>query len=133
MSGDEDKLLEKEVLQAHEQLVSAFREGRDKFPSFAREATIVDGGRWFGSLAEYRGAWDAWVAEHGPLVPDSVETSVLDLRVFGDTALLIQSIESRARTEAGEETEHEIETIVFGREPDGRWLVIHQHLSPERS
>jgi ketosteroid isomerase-like protein len=124
--------VESEVLEAYERLVRAFREGRDKFPSFADEATIVDGGRWFGSLAEYREAWEAWVAEHGPLVPDSLETRVLDLRVFGDTAVLIQSIESRERTDAGGETEHEIETIVFGRQLDGRWLVIHQHLSPQR-
>jgi hypothetical protein len=53
------------VLEAHERLVSAFREGRDKFGSFADEATIVDGGRWFGSLAEYRAGWDAWTKKMG--------------------------------------------------------------------
>ena len=52
--------MENEVLEAYVRLVSAFREGRVKFGSFADEATIVDGGRWFGSLAEYRAAWDAW-------------------------------------------------------------------------
>ena len=31
--------MEKEVLEAYERLVSAFREGRDKFGSFADEAT----------------------------------------------------------------------------------------------
>ena len=46
------------MLEAYEQLVSAFREGRDKFGSFANEATVVDGGQWFGSLSEYRAAWD---------------------------------------------------------------------------
>jgi hypothetical protein len=67
--------MEKEVLEAYERLVSAFREGRDKFGSFADEATIVDGGRWFGSLAEYRAAWDAWKETIGHLaVPVSVET-----------------------------------------------------------
>lgn len=86
--------MENEVLVAYERLVSAFREGRDKFPSFADDATIVDSGRWFASLAEYRGAWEAWVGEHGLLVPESVETQVLDLRILGDTAVLIQSIES---------------------------------------
>jgi ketosteroid isomerase-like protein len=66
-------------------------------------------------------------------VPDSVETRILDLRVLGDTAVLIHSIESREHTGSPVEMEHEIETIVFGRQPDGRWLVIHQHLSPEPS
>ena len=58
--------MESAVLEAYEQLVSAFREGRDKFGSFAAEATIVDGGRWFGSLAEYRAAWDAGVEKGRP-------------------------------------------------------------------
>jgi hypothetical protein len=52
-------MTEIEVRQAYEKLVGAFREGRDKFPSFADDATIIDGGRWFGSLAEYRAAWEA--------------------------------------------------------------------------
>ena len=83
--------MESAVLEAYEQLVSAFREGRDKFGSFAAEATIVDGGRWFGSLAEYRAAWDAWVERVGHLpVPVSVETKVMSLQMLGDTAVLIR-------------------------------------------
>jgi ketosteroid isomerase-like protein len=124
--------MESEVLEAYEQLVSAFREGRDKFGSFADEATIVDSGRWFDSLAEYRAAWDAWTEKMGHLpVPASVETRVMSLQMLGDTAVLVHSIESRERTDAGEETEREIETIVFGRQPGGRWLIVHQHLSPQ--
>jgi ketosteroid isomerase-like protein len=124
--------MEKEVLVAYERLVSAFRQGRDKFGSFADEATIVDGGQWFGSLAEYRGAWDAWTEKMGHLpVPASVETRVMSLQMLGDTAVLVHSIESQERTDAGEETEREIETIVFGRQPGGRWLIMHQHLSPQ--
>jgi ketosteroid isomerase-like protein len=124
--------MENEVLVAYERLVSDFREGRDKFGNFADEATVVDGGRWFGSLAEYRAGWDAWTASAGDLaVPLSVETRVMSVHVRGDTAVLVHSIESRQRTDAGEETEREIETIVFGRQPGGRWLVVHQHLSPQ--
>ena len=55
----------------------------------------------------------------------------MSLQMLGDTAVLIHSIESRERTDAGEETEREIETIVFDRQPDGRWLIVHQHLSPQ--
>jgi uncharacterized protein (TIGR02246 family) len=126
-------MTENKVREVYEQLVGAFREGRDKFGSFADDATIIDGGRWFGSLVEYRTAWEEWVAEHGPLVPDSVETRILDLRVLGDTAVLIHSIKSGEHTASTVEMEHEIETIVFGRQADGRWLVIHQHLSPQPS
>jgi ketosteroid isomerase-like protein len=124
--------MENEVLEAHERLVSAFREGRDKFGSFADDATIVDGGRWFGSLAEYRAAWDTWVAKVGHLpVPASVQTQVISLQMLGDVAVLVHSIESRDRTDAPEGTEREIETIVFARRADGRWLIVHQHLSSQ--
>ena len=122
--------MENEVLEAYEKLVSAFRDGRDKFESFADEATIVDGGNWFGSLAEYRAAWDAWKERVGSQsVPAWVETQVLSVEMLGDTAVLVHSIESQEQTDIGEETEREIETIVFARQRDGRWLIVHQHLS----
>jgi ketosteroid isomerase-like protein len=128
-----DRDAEREVGEAYEGLVAAFREGRldDKFACFADDATVADGGRWFGSLDEYRGAWDRWFAERGGFVPPlSVETRILKLRVFGDAAVLIHSIDSRQRTDSGEGRELEIETIVFGRQPDGRWLIVHQQISP---
>jgi hypothetical protein len=54
------RAVESEVREAYERLVAAFREGRwdDKFACFAEEATVVDGGRWFGSLDEYRSGTD---------------------------------------------------------------------------
>jgi hypothetical protein len=54
--------VEREVREAYEGLVAAFREGRldDKFVCFADDATVVDGGRWFGSLDEYRSGWGRW-------------------------------------------------------------------------
>jgi len=71
------------------------------------------------------------VAEQGGFVPPlSAETRILNLRLFDDTAVLIHSIDSRQRTDSGEESELELETIVFGRQPDGHWLVVHQQISP---
>ena len=71
------------------------------------------------------------MAEQGGFEPPlSVDTRILSLRTGDDMAVLIHSIDSLARTDAGEETEHEIETIVFGRQPDGRWLVVHQQIGP---
>jgi len=127
--------VEREVRQSYERLVAAFREGRldDKFACFADDATVVDGGRWFGSLDEYRSGWDRWVAEQGGFEPPlSVETRILELRVLGDAAVLTHAIDSRQRTDAGEEVEREIETIVFGRQPDDRWLIVHQQIGPRR-
>ena len=125
--------MEREVREAYERLVAAFREGRwdDKFACFAEEATVVDGGRWLGSLDEYRAAWNRWVAEQDAVpVPLSVETRILNLRMLGEAAVLTHAIDSREPTDTGEATVHEVETIVFGRQPDGRWLIVHQHLSP---
>jgi ketosteroid isomerase-like protein len=130
IAGVGGSAMENEVLEAYERLVSAFREGRDKFGSFADEATIVDGGRWFGSLAAYREAWEAWKDSIGHLpVPSSVETRVVSLQMLGDTAVLVHSIDSREGDDPGEETEREIETVVFSRQPGGSWLIVHQHLS----
>lgn len=125
--------MESEVLEAYERLVASFREGRwdDKFACFAEEATVVDGGRWFRSLDEYRDAWNRWAAEKDVLpVPLSVDTRIMKIQIYGQAAVLTHSIDSRERSEAGEETAHEVETIVFGKQPDGRWLIVHQHLSP---
>jgi ketosteroid isomerase-like protein len=127
--------VESEVLEAYERLVASFREGRwqDKFASFAEEATVVDGGRWFGSLDEYRSAWNEWAAQHDVVpVPLSVDTRVMKLQMLGQAAVLTHFIESRERTDAAEESVQEVETIVFGKQPDGRWLIVHQHLSPHR-
>ena len=126
--------MENQVLEAYERLVAAFREGRldDKFARFAPEATVVDGAQWFGSLDEYRSAWERWAAgqQDGSAVL-SVDTRVMKLHMLGDAAVLVHSIHTRERTNAGEETVHERETIVFARQSDGKWLIVHQHLSPQ--
>ena len=129
------RVVENDVLEAYERLVATFREGRweDKFTYFAEEATVVDGGQWFGSLEELRAAWNRWAAQQDSLpVPLSVDTRVLKLQMLGQSAVLTHSVEIRERTDEGEETAHEVETMVFGKQPDGRWLIVHQHISPQR-
>lgn len=93
---------------------------------------LVDGGRWFGSLDAYRTAWERWANEQDPApVPASVETRILDLQILGEAAVLTHSIQSRERIN-DDEADHEIETIVFARQPDGRCLIVHQHLGGTR-
>ena len=48
-----DGAAEREVREAYEGLTAAFREGRlvEEFDYFADDATVADGGRWFGSLS----------------------------------------------------------------------------------
>jgi uncharacterized protein (TIGR02246 family) len=125
--------MDSEVRAAYERLVAALRGGRlgEKFACFAEDATVADGGHWFGSLDEYRSAWNHWTEQQGGFnPPSSVETRILELPMFGDAAVLTHTIESRERTGSGEDgAEREIATIVFGRQPDRRWLIVHQHLS----
>lgn len=88
-------------------------DGRTKFACFAPEATVVDGAEWFGSLDEYRSAWERWAAgqQDGSRLL-SVETLVMKLHMLGDVAVLVHSIHMRQRTNEGEETAHERETRV---------------------
>lgn len=125
--------MESQVLEAYERLVAAFGEGRldDYFACFADDATFVfHGERWLGSLLEYRAEWDRWVREDGFAVL-AVETDVMKIQMLGDAAVLTHHIQTRQRTNAGEETLRERETIVFAKQPDGCWLVVHEHLSPQ--
>lgn len=121
------------VREAAERLVSAFGEGRldDYFACFSPNATFLfhTTDRRLGSLDEYRALWDRWVQEDGfrVLACSTFDTFVQEL---GDTAILAHSVETRVATTRGEETLHERETIVFALQPEGRWLAVHEHLSP---
>jgi uncharacterized protein (TIGR02246 family) len=125
--------VESQVSDVYERLVAAFGEGRldDYFACFADEATLVlHGQRWLGSLEEYRSEWDRWAKQDGFAVL-SADTRVMSIQMLGDAAVLTHAIETRQRTNAGEETAHERETIVFAKQPGGRWLVVHEHVSPD--
>lgn len=123
-----------EVRQAAAALVAAFGEGRldDYFASFAPDATFVfyTTPTRLMSADEYRALWDTWVAEDGFRVV-SCRTSDTNVQAFGDTAVVTHSVETRISTNEGEDTLRERETIVMTRDADGRWLGVHEHLSPQ--
>jgi uncharacterized protein (TIGR02246 family) len=123
-----------EVLAAAAQLVRAFGSGDvdGYFGCFAEDATFV-----FHSTPEvlesrvaYREEWASWERADGFRVLEcrSSEQRVQDL---GDVAVFTHRVRTRVHA-AGEEAElHERETIVFRRTGDGRWLAVHEHLSPD--
>ena len=43
--------------------------------------------------------------------------------------MLTHAVRTTVSTRAGREELRERETIVFAREPSGRWLAVHEHLS----
>lgn len=122
-----------EVLQAADALVAAFAEGRldDYFGAFAPDATFVfhtTPGR-IASTDEYRALWRRWVAEDDFRVLECVSSARL-VQHFGDTAVFSHDVATTVSTTAVRETLSERETIVFHREPSGRWVAVHEHLSP---
>ena len=122
-----------EVRTAAAALVGAF--GRNDldayFACFSPDATFlfhtVD--RLVTSTEDYRRLWDAWVREDGFRVVDCV-TTASHVQVNGGWAVLTHSVRTTVSTGGREDVLHERETIVFSQEDDGRWLAVHEHLSP---
>jgi hypothetical protein len=99
--------MEREVRGAYERLVAAFREGDETKVCLLRRRR--DGG---GRRAMVRFPRRVPI-RMGPLggragPPLSVDTRTVELRTFGDVAVLTHSIDGRQRTDVGD-AEHEIE------------------------
>jgi ketosteroid isomerase-like protein len=52
------------------------------------------------------------------------------VRVLGETAVLTHRVRTTVVTTAGEAVLSERETTAFARQGHGRWLAVHEHLSP---
>ncbi|MGH2630328.1 MAG: YybH family protein [Actinomycetota bacterium] len=126
--------MDTEVRQAAAALVAAFGEGRldDYFACFSPEATFVfyTTPERLMSVEEYRALWDQWVAEEGFRVL-SCRAFDASVQLFGDIAVVAHSVETEISTNQGVDTVHERETIVMACDADGRWLGVHEHLSPQ--
>ncbi|MGY1600790.1 YybH family protein [Geodermatophilus sp. SYSU D00815] len=122
-----------EVRRAGAALVDAF--GRNDLPAyfacFAPDATFLfhTADRLLTSTEEYRRLWQRWEAEDGFRVLDCATTDTR-VQVHGDVAVLTHAVRTTVSTTAGQEVLQERETIVFSRAADGRWLAVHEHLSP---
>ena len=121
-----------EVGRAADALVAAFasHDVRAYFASFAPDATFVfhPSPEVLGSRAEYEAEWATWETEGFHV--ESCETSDRRLAlVSDDVAIMTHSV--RTRLAGLPEVQRERESIVFRRSPDGMWLAVHEHLSPE--
>jgi uncharacterized protein (TIGR02246 family) len=127
---------EQEIRDMVAAIVSAFGDGRvdDYFSYFHPDCSFVfySTEDRLNSVAEYRALWDRWVAEDGFEVR-SCSTRDTNIQVWGDAAVVTHSVETQSRTHSSEEVELERETIVLARQADGRWLAVHEHLSPAES
>jgi ketosteroid isomerase-like protein len=129
--------MEQEIRDAVDAIVQAFGEGRmdDYFARFDPSATFVfyTAPTRLGSVDDYRALWDRWVREDGLRILSCRTTNTLVQQLSADVAVVTHSVETEASTEGSRETLHERETIVLRRQPDGAWLAVHEHLSPEGS
>ncbi|MFP5373088.1 MAG: YybH family protein [Actinomycetes bacterium] len=122
-----------EVRQAADALVAAFGRGDldAYFACFSADATFLfhSTDALIPSTADYRCEWARWEDEQGYGVLDCT-TSDTDVRLHGDTAVLTHRVRTLVTASGATSVLHERETIVFRRQPDGRWLAVHEHLSP---
>jgi ketosteroid isomerase-like protein len=123
---------EREVLEAAGALVDDFGAGRveDYFARLAPDATFVfhTAPARLESRDAYRALWDTWVADDGFRVVSCASSGGLVQMLADDVAVFSHDVATTVGTNAGEESLHERETIVFARR-DSRWLVVHEHLS----
>jgi uncharacterized protein (TIGR02246 family) len=124
---------EAEVRGAAERLVAAFGSGRldDYFACFTDDASFLfhNTSERLESVHAYRSLWDRWMHEDGFRVTGCTSSAVR-VQVLGEAAIFLHDVVTDVMTRAGAETLHERETIVFSRQRDGRWLAVHEHLSP---
>jgi uncharacterized protein (TIGR02246 family) len=123
-----------EVLAAAAEVVRAFGAGDvdGYFGCFAEDATFVFHGTAgvLESRAAYREEWSAWEREDGLRVLGCT-SSEQRVQELGDVAVFTHRVRTRVHA-TGEDAElRERETIVFQRSADGRWLAVHEHLSPD--
>jgi ketosteroid isomerase-like protein len=125
---------EGEVRRAAAALVSAFgRSDLDEyFACFAGDATFLfhTTGRLLTSTDDYRREWARWATDDGFRVLDCATGDTV-VQVLGSTAVLTHRVRTTVSTHEGEAVLHERETIVFAQQPGGRWLAVHEHLSPD--
>lgn len=124
--------VEDQIEETIERIVTAFGGGRldEYFGSFHPDCTFVfhNAERRLESVDDYRRLWQRWVDEDGFEVLECWTTETR-IQVWDDVAVVTHTVFTKIRTREGEEDLRERETIVLARQPDGRWLAIHEHLS----
>jgi uncharacterized protein (TIGR02246 family) len=124
---------EAEVGAAAAALVAAFgaHDSAGYFGSFSSDATFLfhTTPGLLGSRAAYEVEWAAWEAAGFRVL--SCVSSDQHVQALGpDVAVFTHAVRTRTRDGDGDHDFAERETIVFRREADGRWLGVHEHLSP---
>ena len=125
-----------EVLDTAAALVSSFAAGdlEAYFGHFAPDATFVfhTTPEVLDSVDAYRDQWAGWERDAAFRVL-SCMSSEQRVHQMGLVAVFTHRVRTRVTTNDGEEELRERETIVFQLGEDGRWIAVHEHLSPDPS
>jgi len=104
------------------------------FAGFSPDATFLfhTTDQLLGSRAEYEAEWSSWEAG-GFRVKGCTSTNQRVDRIAGGVVVFTHDVHTQVFDGSSDLELDERETIVLRREPDGRWLGIHEHLSPTPS
>lgn len=120
-----------QVRRAVEACVAAFgaHDTAAYFACFDPAATFLFHGtqRLLGSRSEYETEWASWEAEGFRVLGCTSTDQRIDLH--GDVAVLTHRVRTEVSLDGRTEVQHERETIVLHRDPGGRWVGVHEHLS----
>lgn len=124
---------EEQVLDAAAALVAAFaaHDTAGYFDAFAPDASFVfyTTPDRLESRAAYERLWGEWERDAGFRVQGCVSRN-RRVQVHGTAAIFVHDVETRVEMDAVVTTVLERETIVFERRA-GRWIAVHEHLSPQ--
>ena len=127
-----DQGAEQEVLAAAARLVTAFAasDAERNFACFVPEASFVfhNVAGWLGERSEYERLWTSWEVD-GFRVEACRSLEPRVSLVATDVAVFTHRVRPRLAGVSGELAARE--TIVFHRSPEGAWLAVHEHLSPD--
>lgn len=121
------------VMQAANALVSAF--GRHDvaayFAAFAEDASFLfhNHPARLENRAAYQALWQQWEAEAGFRVL-ACQSTAQHVQLLGALALFTHQVNTTVRLNGVSQQLQERESILFRQEADGRWLAVHEHLSP---
>ncbi len=123
-----------EVAAVAATLVAAFaaHDTEGYFGAFAPDATFVfyPTETLLGSRAEYERLWAEWESEGFQVLGCRSLEGRVDL-LTDDVAVFTHRVRTRVHIDGADEDLAERETIVFRRTPQGSWLGVHEHLSPD--
>jgi ketosteroid isomerase-like protein len=120
-----------DVIATANALIAAFgrHDTEAYFAHFADNATMVfhNTANVMTSRAAYEAEWATWEADG--FVVHSCSTHDQQVTMHADVAVFTHRVQTKLTDADGDHDARERETIVFARQHDGRWLVVHEHLS----